>query len=80
LKYHSWGSLDGRDRFQVELTDDFHVKDSRLQYKLELGYWIPRTPMELLSSFEGIHRHGNIKDFDQKEVETRLFFGLNFKF
>lgn len=80
LKYHSWGSLDGRDRFQEELTDDFHVNDSRLQYKLELGYWIPGTPMELLGSFEGIYRHGNIKDIDQKELETRLFFGLNFKF
>lgn len=80
LKYHLWDSLDGRDRFQIELTDDFHVKDSRLQYKLSLGYWIPGTPMELLSSFEGINRKGNIKNIDHKEMETRLFLGLNFKF
>lgn len=80
LKYHLWGSLDGRDRFQVELTDDFHVKDSRLQYKLSLGYWIPGTQMELLSSFEGINKKGNIKNIDHKEMETRIFLGLNFRF
>lgn len=80
LKYHAWGSLDGRDRFQEELTDDFHCKDSRLRYKLDLGYWIPGTPVELLGSFEGIHRKGNIKDIDHKEIENWLFFGVNFKF
>jgi len=80
LKYHSWGSIDGRDRFQIELTDDFHVKDARLQYKLSLGYWIPGTLIGLFSSFEGIHRKGKIKDIDHKEFEKRLFFGLKFKF
>ena len=80
LKYQTWGSIDGRDRFQIELTDDFHVKDSRLQYKLEMGYWISGTPMELLSTFEGIQRMGIIKDIHHKETETRFFIGLNFKF
>jgi len=80
LKYQAWGSIDGRDRFQVELTDDFHVKDSRLQYKLEMGFWIPGTQMELLSSFEGIQRMGTIKDIHHKETETRFFLGLNFNF
>ena len=80
LKYHAWGSLDGRDRFQVELTDDFHVKDSRLQYRLELGFWIPGTSMELLSTFEGIQRKGQIKDIAHAETEKRLFLGLNFQF
>ena len=80
LKYHAWGSLDGRDRFQEDLTDDFHLKDSRLQYKLDLGYWIPGTSMELFSSFEGINRRGNIKDIDHRELEKRFFFGINFKF
>jgi hypothetical protein len=80
LRYHAWGSLDGRDRFQVELTDDFHVKDSRLQFRLELGYWIPGTPMEMLSSFEGIQRKGYIKDIAREETEKRFYLGLNFRF
>lgn len=80
LRYHSWGSLDGRDRFQDDLTNDFHVKDSRLQFKLSLGYWITGTPVELVGSFESIDRKGNIKNIHHKELESRLFFGLNFKF
>jgi len=51
-----------------------------LQYKLEMGYWISGTPMELLSTFEGIQRMGIIKDIHHKETETRFFIGLNFKF
>jgi hypothetical protein len=80
MKFQTWGSIDGRDRFQIELTDDFHVKDSRWQYRFEMGYWIPRTPMKLISTFEGIQRSGKIMDIQHKETETRLFIGLNFKF
>ncbi len=80
LRYHTWGSIEGRDRFQVEVTDDFHITDSRLQVKLSLGYWIPQMPIALFGSFEGIGREGNIKDTRHKETENRLFLGLNFKF
>ena len=80
LKYHSWGSIEGRDRFQNELTDDFHVKDARLQYQLDLGYWISGTQIGLFSTYESIQRKGNIKTINHKETETRLFFGFKFKF
>ena len=80
LRYHTWGSIEGRDRFQVEVTDDFHITDSKLQVKLSLEYWIPRMPVAFFGSFEGIGREGNIKDTRHKETENRLFLGLKFKF
>ncbi|GAG64208.1 unnamed protein product, partial [marine sediment metagenome] len=76
----SWGSIEGRDRFQNELTDDFHIKDARLQYQLDLGYWISGTQIGLFSTYESIQRKGNIKTINHKETETRLFFGFKFKF
>jgi hypothetical protein len=80
LKYHSWGSIDGRDRFQDELTDDFHVRDARWQFKLEMGVWIPGTPTGLFSSYESIQREGKIKETDHKQGEIRWSLGLKCKF
>ena len=80
LRYQTHGSIEGRDRFQGDLTDDFHLTDSRLGYILKLGYRIGNTPVQLEASFEGIDRQGTVRDVTAREIENRLFFGLNFIF
>lgn len=78
VRYQLYGSIDGADRFQDELKDDFHVKDSRLQYSLSLGYRLGRTPLRIEGTLEKIDRRGKIKNIDHRQSETRLFVGLNF--
>jgi hypothetical protein len=80
IKYHLSYSLQGRDRFQDELTDDFPIRDSRLFWSLGLGYRIPRSPIEIRASYERIDRRGKIKSVTVKDVEIRFFAGLNYKF
>jgi len=80
IKYHLSHSIEGLDRFQDKVTDDFHLRDSRLLWQLSLGYQFKRTPFELRVSYEGIDRRGKIKTIFEKEQEVRLFAGLNFKF
>ncbi|MFC2169283.1 DUF3943 domain-containing protein [Acidobacteriota bacterium] len=79
-KCHFWDSIEGRDRFHDELTNNFNIFDSRFEYRLSLGYRFAGTPLELLVSFESIDRRGNIEDIDHKELESRFFLGLNFNF
>ena len=80
VRYQTHGSIEGRDRFQADLADDFHLRDSRLGYIFRLGYRIRGTPVALLASFEEIDRRGSIREVFQKETENRLFFGMNLIF
>jgi hypothetical protein len=80
LKYQVYGSIDGKDRFQDEVTDDFHITDSKLNTRMSLSYQLPWRHVEVLASYEGLHRKGRIKELLHKKLETRFFFGLNFRF
>jgi len=80
LKYFTYSSIEGIDRFQDEVTDDFHITDSRLKTIFSLSYKLCWIPAELMVSYEGLSRRGNIKETFFKELETRLFFGLVFTF
>jgi len=78
--YQFYDSIEGADRFQDELSNDFSLSDSRLRYFLSLGYFVPVLSIELLVSYEGIDRRGTIREIRTKELESRLFMGLSYKF
>lgn len=77
LRYQRYGSIDGKDRFQHVMTDDFHLTDSRLLIRTALDYRIPGLPVALKAAYEGIDRRGWIKDIEETAWESKLFFGLS---
>jgi hypothetical protein len=76
LKYQSYGSIEGKDRFQPLVTDDFHLADSRFLSRLTFGYRISGLPLMMKAVWEGIYRRGRIEDLDEKTWEVRGFLGL----
>lgn len=77
LRYQSYGSIEGKDRFQHLLTNDFHLTDSRFLSRLAIGYRIPGLPLTLKASYEGVYRRGSIEDIEEKRLEVRGFLGLS---
>ena len=80
VRYQAYGSMDGLDRFQEEVTDDFHLTDTRLTYRIGAALRIPGTPVELYGSYEGIDRRGVIKDIRHGSLENRYTLFMSYKF
>jgi len=78
LRFQSYGSIDGRDRFQDDVTDDFHLSDSMRVWRIGAVYRIPECPLSLLAGYEGIIRKGIIKNIRESRRELRGFLGLSF--
>jgi hypothetical protein len=76
IKYHQFDSIDGLDRFQDSIVDDFNLIDSRLLFQISLGYRIPQTYVTLLLSYQSIDREGTIKDIHHQEIEKKIFFQI----
>ncbi len=76
IKYGSYRSIQGLDRFQDDITDDFLLKDQVLNYSLEIGYKIGRSPIELFFSFKARNRKGKIFSLVHKGNETRFITGI----
>ncbi|MCX6562497.1 MAG: DUF3943 domain-containing protein [Candidatus Aminicenantes bacterium] len=77
---HAWGSIEGRDHFQKEVRDDFHLADSRTSLRLSAGYRFGTSPLVLVLAYENIGRRGSLKDVLKKETESRFFAGILFRF
>lgn len=77
LRYQSYGSIEGKDRYQNLLTDDFHLTDSRFLSRFGIGYKIPGLPLTLKASYESIYRQGKIEDIQERQYEVRGFLGLS---
>jgi hypothetical protein len=73
IKYQTYDSIDGLDRFQDELDDDSNVRDTRLIYKISLGARLSRSPVTLLLAYECIDRKGWFKDITHSSTEDRIF-------
>jgi hypothetical protein len=77
---HAWGSIEGRDHFQKDVRDDYHIADSRTSLRLSAGYRFGTSPLVLLLAYENIGRTGSLKDVLRTEAESRFFAGLLFRF
>lgn len=80
LRCSRYGSIDGKDRFQRLLTDDFHLTDSRTVGKIALAWRIPGAPLMLMASYEGINRRGEIEELLEKSWEWRGLMGVSVNF
>ncbi|MCP5049751.1 MAG: DUF3943 domain-containing protein [bacterium] len=82
MKYHYFNSIEGLDRFQVDVKeeDDFGLTDKRFIYNLSLGYRVPRTPIQLVLGLEETDRKGFIGDFRRHSQEKRTYFQIRYKF
>ena len=78
--FGAWSSIDVRDRFQNEITNNAHLDDNRSRYLLGAGWKLPRIPIELYVKYEGIHRWGRVLETRVQGLEKRLFAGVEFLF
>lgn len=79
-RFHYFDSIEGRDRFQAELTDDTPIGDSRLSFRASLSYGFSGSPLELRFSCEGIDRRGRMGSTRHRETESRYALGVGFRF
>lgn len=77
---HAWGSWQGRDRFQDELTNNVAVSDSRTRFLFRAGWRLGALPVRLFAGIEGLHRGGKIAEVRASSRETRTFAGLTYVF
>jgi len=80
IRYQSYGSIQGLDRFQDEIRDDSKVYDSRSILNGGIGYHIPGSRFSISLLYKRIVREGTIKDIMVDEVETRIFSSLKITF
>ncbi|MCK5056069.1 MAG: DUF3943 domain-containing protein [Candidatus Aminicenantes bacterium] len=80
FKYQYYDSIEGLDRVQKNVEDDCNITDSRLMYRISLGYTIPKTPIKIVFAWEDINRRGSLKDITHRESEIRYFTQLEFSY
>jgi hypothetical protein len=78
--YGRWDSLDGRDRFQADISDDCDLDDSRTRLQASASWRIPASPLELFLTHEAVRRWGRIKEVSVRGAEYRTFVGLRYVF
>jgi len=76
--FQFYDSVQGQDRYQFlgVVADDFRINDTRLVWRLRLGYGLRRTPFELGVAAEGIGRRGRLLDIRERYREIRFFYQL----
>jgi hypothetical protein len=77
---HAWGSWQGRDRFQSDVTNNVGATDTRTRYLLKASWRLGAWPVSLFAGVEGIHRWGRIAEVEAATQETRTFAGLSYLF
>lgn len=72
-KYRKYNSVQGLDRFQDVVSDDFKLNDSFLTFKTSIGFRPGWNNTCFRIGVESIRRYGSIGDFSLRNRETRLF-------
>ncbi len=76
IKYIYFSSIEGLDRFEKYLLNDFHTNDSRLISKVKLGY--DNNTFGLYLNLENIYRYSKIKNFTKNENRLRISTQIKF--
>jgi hypothetical protein len=79
-KYQHYNSIQGHDRFQEIITEDFKLADTRLIYRASIGYRLRRTPLGFRIGFQGIERYGAIGEVSRRNRENRWYYQLSLGF
>ncbi len=80
VKYQTFRSIQGLDRYQDQLLDDSPLRDSRLAYDAGLSLAFPRSPLFLSLRLEGLGRRGRFHEVSRRESELRLFYTMGLRF
>lgn len=75
-------SLQGLDRFQEQITDDFSLRDQRLSLRASAGVRVPGTAARLALEGEAIHRAGRIpaRGLSASTLDRRAFASIGLVF
>ncbi len=79
-RFHSFDSIEGADRYQKELTQDFDLEDSRWRLQLRVEGVFPNSPLGVLVLLERHGGHGRLLSVEETTRSTRIFAGLMFCF
>lgn len=78
--FSAWGSADGLDRFQDEVTNNAHLSDTRARTLLGVGWKVPGAPLEFFADIEGVRRWGRLAEIRVHRLEKKAYAGLAFSF
>jgi hypothetical protein len=80
LWMHLWDSIEGRDRFQPEIRDDFDINDQRVHFSVILSYSFPMVPVGLRLRYEMLKRSGEILGTRRSNTIANLAGGIVIRF
>lgn len=75
-KYQRYNSIEGFDRFQEKIIDDFNIKDIKSLLKFHTGYKFNIVPLGLRLVVERRYRRGIIKEYEFSNKETKVYVRL----
>jgi len=75
-KYQRYNSIEGLDRFQEKIKDDFNIRDIKSIFGFHIGYNFNIIPLGLKLVVKRKYRRGIIKDYDFSKIETKVYVRL----
>lgn len=72
-RYHHYASVQGLDRRQEDVTDDFPLRDSYFSWQAYFGVRLPDAPFSFRILYEGLERRGMISPLKVKDTDRRLY-------
>lgn len=79
VAYHGFDSIEGLDRFQSLVHDDFNLVDTRLNWQVSAGFPIPRLPLRCGLVIEGNRRTGRIKGLEEKAGGIKIYYRIGLR-
>lgn len=75
-----WGSADHLHRFQSEIADNAHLRDSRVRTLAGAGWKAAGSPLEVFVEIEGVRRRGRLAGTGVESFESKASAGLAIHF
>jgi len=73
FKYQSYNSVEGVDRFEDKIKNDFNIHDTKSMFKFDIGYKFNILPVGLRLILEDRCRYGIMKNISKKHKETKVY-------
>lgn len=76
-KYQNYNSIEGLDRYQDKIKNDFNIKDTKSTLKFDIGYKFNILPLGLKFIVEKRYRKGIMKHINTKKKETKVYIRMD---
>ena len=76
-KYQSYNSIEGFDRYEDKIINEFNIHDTKSTFSLDIGYKFNILPIGLKLILEDRYRKGTIKDITKLHKETKVYIRLD---